>query len=104
MRAVQKLASSIALVTSVSVGCAGITDEDGVAARARCEKLRDHVVDLRLADATGVDTNAHRVAMLHALGDDFVASCSKLARRQVDCALDARDSAAAAACSSSSRR
>jgi hypothetical protein len=68
----------------------------------RCVKLRDHLVDLQVADihvATGVDRNAHRRALAGALGDDFTATCtSKMSESQVDCALGANDAASAAAC------
>ena len=69
---------------------------------SRCVKLRDHLVDLQVADihvATGIDREAHRRALASALGDDFTSTCAgTLTEAQVDCALDARDASAAAAC------
>lgn len=59
---------------------------------------------MRLAEvhiATGVDREAHRVAMKAALGGEFVAGCTgKLTESQVSCALRATDGPGAAACSS----
>lgn len=64
----------------------------------RCERLRDHLVDVRLADATGVDKEAHRAAMKQALGDRFIARCADLDDAHLDCAFAASDNAALAAC------
>jgi hypothetical protein len=66
----------------------------------RCEQVRDRLIELRLANATGVDIQAHREAMKNALGDAVVASCtSNLTVSQQQCVLKARDSAAATVCS-----
>lgn len=68
----------------------------------RCATLRDHLVDLQVADihvATGIDREAHRRALASALGDDFAATCaSTLTEAQVECALGATDATSAAAC------
>lgn len=89
------------------VGCGGSDDDEAVTTARRCERLRDHVVELRLADInpeTGVDREAHRKAMTQALGDDFIAGCkTKLSEPQLDCALAAADPASAAACTTASR-
>jgi hypothetical protein len=83
----------------LGVGC---SREDS---RGRCERLRDHLADLRLAQSAGVDEAAHREAMKAALGDDFLSRCaSKLGSREIDCALKATDAAAAAACSAVAAR
>jgi len=91
-----------ALIVTLLLSCADNSD-NGAAEARRCEQLRDHLVEIRLADvhiATGVDREAHRVAMKTALGGEFVASCtSKLTESQVNCALRATDTAGAAACS-----
>ena len=69
---------------------------------SHCAKLRDHLVDLQVADihiATGVDREAHRRALTGALGHDFAATCAgTLTESQVECALGASDAASAAAC------
>jgi len=95
-----------ALMLALFVSCAGNSDDSGLAEGPRCEQLRDHLVDIRLADAhvaTGVDREAHRAAMKTSLGSEFVASCTgKLTESEVSCALRATDAAGAAACSSAS--
>jgi len=77
--------------------------DDLVVDRARCEQLRTHLVDLRLADLgkLDVDKAAHRTAIENALGDPFVTSCQQsITVLQMNCALAAKDSAAAASCTS----
>lgn len=66
----------------------------------RCEQLREHLIDLRLEDAMHVDKDAHREALRTAMGADFDSSCSKLDDAAIRCALQAPDSATAAACAS----
>jgi hypothetical protein len=80
---------------------AACSGDDGAASRqSRCERLRDHVIDLRLASVANVDVESHREAMRRALGGDFVASCvAQLSDTQLGCALSATDSTAVAACS-----
>jgi hypothetical protein len=79
------------------VACGGGGDES---VEARCERVRDRLVDLELADAAAVDRAAHAKAMRNALGRDFVARCaSSLTDSQRDCVLAARDAASASACS-----
>jgi hypothetical protein len=91
----------LVIVLSVIVGCDGGEEEEGISTR-RCEQVRDRLVDLRLADAAGVDRAAHRAAMTAALGTDFVTSCTHtLSSAQIRCVLDARDRGAADACASS---
>ncbi len=80
-------------------GCAATGDNASVKDRVKCESLRDHIVELRLAQATNVDRASHRAAMRKALGDTFVTDCqTKLGASEVDCALNATDTAAAVAC------
>lgn len=78
-------------------GCTG--DEEEPAPRATpCELLREHLIDLRLADAMHVDKDAHREAFRTAMGHDFLDSCSKLGDDAIRCALGAPDSTTASAC------
>jgi hypothetical protein len=83
-------------------GCTSRDDDE--VDRQRCEKLRDHMVDLRVADIgeiKEVDIAAHRAALKQALGDSFIASCQQaLTAPQITCSLAAKDSTAALACSS----
>jgi hypothetical protein len=74
------------------------TDEDS--RRVKCERVRDHLVELRLQTASpGVDVSGHRSAMKQALGHTFVDRCEQdLSAAQVTCVLRARDHFAASAC------
>lgn len=97
MRSAFVWASALALYLS------GCSDTHSIEVdREHCEKLRDHMIDLRVASATaGVDVKAHRAAMEEALGDQFVDSCELLSPSELECSLHARDLASAAACSKS---
>lgn len=79
---------------------AGCSSDDGeeILTVSPCERLREHLIDLRLADAMNVDKDAHREAFRTALGADFLASCSKLDEDAVTCAISAADAHTAAAC------
>ncbi len=74
---------------------------EGEAMRADARSL----MDLRLADATGVDRAAYRQAVQSALGADFITSCKcSMTAAQVSCMLNVTDSAMATVCSASSSR
>lgn len=67
-----------------------------------CEKLRDHLIDVRVKSdgAAGADAAQHRDAMKAALGDDFVDSCERsMSAEQLHCAMNARDLGATRDCS-----
>lgn len=65
-----------------------------------CTELRDHLVDLRVSEAQGVDVAAHHAALVQALGTTFVGKCaSTLTTQQARCALAAPSVATAAQCS-----
>lgn len=86
-------------VISFIVACSSSDDVD--VDRRRCEKLRDHMVELRLHDVkSGIDVRAHKEAMKRALGERFVTGCMKeLSPSELQCHLRARDLATATACS-----
>jgi hypothetical protein len=85
----------MALMMALSIGCSS-SDRAGA---KQCEELREHLVDLALAESTGIDRGAHREAMRAALGDAFVESCSSsLSEDQVDCGLRASDVSGATSC------
>ena len=85
-----------ALIVIALTACAA----DEPTTEQRCAQVRDRLIDLRLANATGVDIKAHRAAMAEALGDDFIQNCkTRLTIAQQQCVLRARDSAAATDCS-----
>lgn len=83
---------------AVWVGCEGDPDEDPARRVSPCEQLRDHLIDLRLADAMHVDKDAHREALRMAMGSDFLEGCSKLSDDAISCVLEAHDSTTASAC------
>ncbi len=87
----------LALIVCLVMGCSD-ESEDEVTAKP-CVELRDHVIGLKLADATQVDRDAHRAAMRRALGDEFVTQCqTAMTETQITCALRAADSGALTAC------
>lgn len=71
--------------------CAAACSDHETVDRAACTRLRDHVVDLRLADsssALGKDATQHRAAMKQALGDAFIDNCVQtMSYEQLDCSL-----------------
>ena len=89
-------------LVSLLIGCGGGSNEDEAPASApQCERLRDHLVELRLATATnlGQALEQHRAALTQALGPEFVDTCTKtMSGAQVTCALAAQDSQAATEC------
>ena len=91
------------MALAVLTGCDG-DDEVATPRLSPCEQLREHLIDLRLADAMHVDKDAHREAMRDALGTDFLASCEKFGDETVACALAATDSSGAAACAPGTAR
>lgn len=87
-----------------AAGCSG-DDGDAVAKVTPCERLRAHLVDLRLATTATdkVDVVAHRRAMTRGLGDNFISGCEQtLTQSEIRCALNAGDHAAATACNTTS--
>jgi hypothetical protein len=65
----------------------------------RCVRVREHLIDLRLAQATKIDRDAHRHALRAALGDDFVTTChASLNASQQACVLKAANTQSASAC------
>jgi hypothetical protein len=68
--------------------------------------LRDHLIELRLQSVTAskdepIDLAPHRAAMKQAMGEGFLATCEKgYRRKQVECALAAKEPTTASACMS----
>jgi hypothetical protein len=83
------------LVNTVLTACA---TESGGVSRRDCERLRDHVIDLRLQSVTA-DREQHRAALTTSLGDAFVTECaSATSDMHLRCALAANDEESLAAC------
>lgn len=90
----------------VAVALAGCSADDEVpVAENPCERLREHMIDLRLEGTPPADLASHRDVMRRALGDEFLTNCAaSLSAAQIRCALDARDSASAVTCSTGATR
>ena len=102
---ISALLGSSLLVIAISVGCGGSRDDEDDTARPSlraCEQLRDHLIDVRLSGASGLDATAmagQRAALQTGLGAEFIASCQQtMTRPAVQCALAASDGAALATC------
>lgn len=97
---VPKVCRGLFLFTLVLFACS--SDEEDK--RKACERYRDHLVELRLADAPNAKVAAqHRDLIKQALGDDFISSCeSGLTADQIRCGLVAVDSSAVLSCGAAS--
>lgn len=66
--------------------------------RKDCERLRDHLVELRMQSVTA-DHDQHLIAIRSSLDEDFVTTCVDGARASyIECALAAADSDGLGAC------
>ena len=78
-----------------STACA----DEGPVPPTPCERLREHLIDLRMSYTRGVDVDKHKVALRQAMGPSFLASCKKdMTASQIGCALAATDSNAITQC------
>ena len=78
--------------------CAGAGDEPS--RTEQCERLREHLIDLRVANTGDIDVRAHRAAMEQALGTEFLTTCERsVSDRELACGLRAIDAQGALACS-----
>ena len=98
MRAAMNASRSLIALVLLVGACA----DQEIVDRAGCTRLRDHVVDLRVADAAGElggDVAQHRRAMNQALGEDFVANCVQaMSYQQLECSLKLTDLADSERC------
>jgi hypothetical protein len=101
MARLQRAFGLATLLLALGGGCS--SDEES--RREQCERVRNHVVSLRLNDLPAVDEvgeqtrEAHRSALTQALGDEFIGACeARYEKREIECALAARDVAAATTC------
>ena len=87
------------IVATFLIGSACASDEEPTLEQ-RCERLRDHLIERKLADASGVDREQHATAMRAALGSEFVHRCvNEMSESQRTCAANARDGESITACS-----
>lgn len=87
----------LALLGLVVGGCAA----DDESRAHKCERLREHFIDLRVSGLPEQNRAPHRVALRQALGERFEDECKALTDRQVACALAANDVVGATECSPS---
>ncbi|HEX5076058.1 MAG TPA: hypothetical protein VFW03_22785, partial [Gemmatimonadaceae bacterium] len=67
--------------------CTGSSEGAGPTTAA-CQRLRDHVVDVRVAEIHQ-DREAHRTALRTALGARFVTECLNQSSARFDCEMKA---------------
>lgn len=91
------------LLAMLGIALAGCAGEEETRAR-KCERLREHVIDLRIDGVPKRDREAHATALRNALSSTFTDECMALSNRQLSCALGATDVVASAACISGSSR
>lgn len=92
----QNAAAMLRILLLTAVACTG---NESAPARTPCEQLRDHLIDLRLADASpNIDKDAHRAAMRGAFDETFFTSCTQLTDQGRACAFAATTLADATAC------
>ena len=85
-----------ALALTLTLACGGSDDER--AEVTPCERMRDHLVELRLTSVTD-DRDEHREVLRRALGAEFIESCERsMSDDQVSCIVNADEAAEAAAC------
>lgn len=78
--------------------------DQGESIERKCERLRDHVIDLRMEGLPASDRDAHRHALKQALGERFADECRTFTAKQITCGLEAKDISDATACSGASAR
>ncbi len=88
------------LVLAFVLGCGTEDGDDSPESvpATRCQRLREHLVDLRLAGVESIDKEAHRKIHIDAMGNDFLTACGTMSDATITCALGAPDSARAVAC------
>lgn len=99
MRTLLSFSCLVSGLAVVSIGCGA----DEPSPRPRCEQLRDHLIDVRLANMDAADREAHRTTMRASLDGEFMAQCAKLPTTRVNCALAASDAAGVRACTGGAR-
>jgi hypothetical protein len=89
---------AIAFALSALIGCS--SDPDGVS-RKDCQRLRDHLIDIRMQSVTA-DAEQHRAALEAIAGESFITTCvDQTTEEQLHCALASRDGDALTHCAES---
>jgi hypothetical protein len=86
------------VICTALLGCGG----GGGDAAERCERVRDHLVELAASggDALPLDREDRATIVRRAMGDEFLTSCtSSMSEAHASCLLSATDSRQAARCS-----
>jgi hypothetical protein len=90
---------SFVVVLLFTAACTTPRNESDLADSELCGELRDHLVELRASETSGIDIAAHRRALVKAMGDGFVSACTaSLTVKQVKCALSGQSLASATEC------
>jgi hypothetical protein len=79
----------------------GACSSERVVERRDCERLREHLIEIRLAGIT-TDAEAHRATLRASLRDDFVDRCLESSIDDVECRLAAASWDELAACTANS--
>lgn len=97
--AARSRASFVRVISAVLVAAfaACSSDSDDVS-RRDCERLRDHLIEVRL-EAVTADREQHRAALEAAVGSSFIDGClEQMSPGHLRCSLAASDSSALAEC------
>jgi hypothetical protein len=98
-----------ALAAFLVLGGASVSCSPDKPDSAACERVRDHIVDIRVdaygsaKDAVGgtITLEPHRRALQRALGEGFIKRCvATMSPEQIHCAIDATTSEQAQVCMS----
>lgn len=76
------------------IGCQSESED----VETKCDKLRQHVVELRTRFLPERDRAAHASALTNAIGPQFLADCNAMTVKQLNCALAASDTTSLAEC------
>lgn len=96
----------IAITALLVAACNGDDESDKAGRTEQCERLRDHLIDVRLAGSESLGTielEKHRAILTTAMGAQFLETCSStLSDQQIGCLLAAGKSDDLNGCSASS--
>jgi hypothetical protein len=91
------------VVASLLLFAACEADPNVAVTRRECARLRDHLIELRMATVTA-DQDQHRATLERVLGDSFISTCvEQTDESQLRCSLAATDEHSLGECSSPDR-